>query len=276
MASCSPLRGRWRLIQTGAAPGAYQMALDRYFAAARAQDDMFPTLRLFWWKPPALSLGYHQSMEEVNWRRCADDGVDVVRRPTGGRAILHVNELAYSVVMPVGETGLALSLKWLYAQVHTALVLGLARLGVRAELVSARDGRQVSRAASSFGCFAFTARHEVRAGGRKLIGSALRRYERALLQQGSILLDESHAWLPRYLRGFQGSLNLLTETLRTKTATVSELARRTVTAEEVVPCVVTGFEEVFGAKFVEEPLTLIEEEEVRALMMTPCAAQMAA
>jgi lipoate-protein ligase A len=94
--------GRWRLITSGYGDGPRNMAVDEAILEAVAAGESPPTLRFYAWQPPCVSLGYRQPANVVDVERCAAAGWDVVRRPTGGRAILHVDELTYSVVAPVG------------------------------------------------------------------------------------------------------------------------------------------------------------------------------
>lgn len=90
----------WRFLNTGFRRGKFNMEFDEYLAGRLLEGKGSPTLRVFGWSPYAVSLGYHQSEDEIDLQRCAEEGIDVVRRPTGGRAILHAHEVTYSVVMP--------------------------------------------------------------------------------------------------------------------------------------------------------------------------------
>ena len=259
----------WRLILSGAAPGKYHMSLDRYLAVGRSPVEMCPTLRLFWWRPAALSLGYHQSGEEIDWESCRRDGVDIVRRPTGGGAILHARELAYSVISPIRERGGAVSGKWLYKQVQSALILALKSIGLVAEIEPVGTFPYLRGAIESFGCFTSSARYEVRVKGRKVVGSAVRRYSSSVLQQGSILLGDSHMRMTRYLRCPERTRRALVEQLGKRSTDISRLAGRRFAPDEIAPHVVSGFEEVFGTQFRNEPVSL-EEEIIVVRQMFDC------
>jgi len=120
----------WTYIESGEQTGAFNMALDESMARALAVGEGYPVLRLFRWRPWAISLGHNQAAGDIDAARCAADGIDVVRRPTGGRAILHAEELTYSVVMPAGRR----SILQVYNEISAALVWGLSLYGVEVAL----------------------------------------------------------------------------------------------------------------------------------------------
>lgn len=142
-----------------------------------------PILRTYGWQPPAVSVGYGQRIDEaINTQRCQHQGFDLVRRTTGGRAVLHFNELTYSFHCADGEGVAAHPLQESSRILGECLADGLRRFGVDASLE-----RGTSPASGRVGaCFASTSRWELTCGGRKLVGSAQRRTRGALLQHGSI------------------------------------------------------------------------------------------
>ena len=160
-----------------------------------------PALRLYRWRPWAVSLGYHQREDHLIAERLRADGIDIVRRPTGGRAILHAEELTYSVVMSVAGQGVL----HVYNAISRALVRGLRHLDVEVSLQRSQPNfPEAYRHASSIPCFASSARYEIEWRGRKLVGSAQRRYladgKEVVLQHGSILCGPAHLNLVDYLR----------------------------------------------------------------------------
>lgn len=182
----------WRLIETPPAPGAWNMAADVALLAGVAAGGP-PVLRLYGFHPPALSLGYFQKAKgTVDWTACRTAGVDVVRRPTGGRAVLHEHEVTYALCLPERYPGLPGSVAESYRFLIRFIVRALRALGGDARLTPAalpgerRSGRSPtdSRAA----CFAAPSWYEVAVGGRKVVGSAQVRRHGALLQHGSLLL----------------------------------------------------------------------------------------
>jgi lipoate-protein ligase A len=140
-----------------------------------------PALRLYRWAPPALSLGRFQAEDEVDVAACGRLGVEVVRRPTGGRAILHGGDLTYAVALPKPH-GAAGRVDVLYRMLAGALIAGLARVGVRAA-VARSDGP------AGPACFAGQAGSDLRVGDRKLCGSAQVHRGGAVLQHGAVLLE---------------------------------------------------------------------------------------
>jgi len=172
----------WRLLDErhSARDAAAQMArdvalLDEVTAGAA------PALRFYQWRPPALSLGRFQPLDDVDIGACERHGVGVVRRPTGGRALLHGGDLTYAIVFPV-PPGPRPSVDALYRWVAAGLIAGLARLGVDAH-IARHDGP------AGPACFATQQGADLRVGDRKLCGSAQLRRRGVVLQHGSVLLD---------------------------------------------------------------------------------------
>lgn len=187
-------RPAWRLLDTAPAPGAWNMAVDEALAdAVRAGGP--PTLRLYRWNPACLSLGRNQPADGYDRDEIRRRGLDVVRRPTGGRAVLHARELTYSVAVRDNVLG---SPRNAYAAVNRALVAGLRRLGVDARLQPAGGGR--APLPSLAPCFEQPVEGEVVAGGRKLVGSAQRRERGVILQHGSLILHDDQALLAELMR----------------------------------------------------------------------------
>ena len=179
----------WRLVVTEPLDGAANMALDEAILLARIQGNAPPTLRFFSWNPPTVSLGYGQLLDaRINVDACLEQGVGVVRRPTGGSAIYHdtlEREVTYSVVARSADFEGAGDLLESYRWIGEGLTAGLRRLGVRAEMVPVKPSDPAAMPAF---CFARTGSHEVEVDGKKLVGSAQRRRSGAFLQHGSILL----------------------------------------------------------------------------------------
>jgi len=185
----SPHDRTWRLLVTEPADGATNMAVDEAVWLGRRRGASPPTVRFFAWAPPTVSLGYGQPLDgHVDVAACRRRGVGLVRRPTGGSAIYHdgpERELTYSVVAASDDIGGgARDLLWSYQWIGRALVRGLRALGAPVEMVGATRGDEPTPAF----CFARTGSCEIELGGRKLVGSAQRRYGNTFLQHGSVLL----------------------------------------------------------------------------------------
>jgi lipoate-protein ligase A len=172
--------------------GATNMAVDEALLRARIQATGAPTVRFYGWRPATVSLGYAQPLDEtVDRTRCRALGIGLVRRPTGGSAILHEppeREVTYSVVAREGDFPGADDVLETYRVVGRGLAAGLGRLGVAAELAPLVRGRRTGARSSAF-CFRRAGAYEIAVGGRKLVGSAQRRQRGAFLQHGSVLLS---------------------------------------------------------------------------------------
>ncbi|HEY4692350.1 MAG TPA: biotin/lipoate A/B protein ligase family protein [Bellilinea sp.] len=177
----------WRILFSAPAAGSWNMALDEAILEAVTRGDQPPTLRLYAWEPACLSLGHAQPIADLDLEALASRGWQVVRRPTGGRAILHTDELTYSISAhqdnPVMTGGILES----YRRISLALVRGLETLGIdsHADSQYALPTGSVQQAAV---CFEVPSNYEITANGRKLIGSAQARRGLGVLQHGSLPL----------------------------------------------------------------------------------------
>ena len=192
----SPSARSWRLLVTEPTDGAANMAIDEAVWLGRRAGASPPTVRFFAWAPPTVSLGYGQPLDRhVDVAACRHLGVGIVRRLTGGSAIYHdgpERELTYSVVAAADDVGGgARDLLHSYQWIGRALAGGLRALGAPVEMVGVARGDEPTPAF----CFARTGSCEIEVGGRKLVGSAQRRYGRTFLQHGSILLGVDAARL---------------------------------------------------------------------------------
>lgn len=178
-------RATWRLvIDEEPRTGAANMAIDQAMAEAAAAGGSPPTLRFYRWSPPAVSLGRHQFLADIDLEAARARGYEVVRRSTGGRAILHTDELTYSVAAPESEPRVAGGVMESYLRLSNALVRGLHQTGVLAAEKAAgsvRAGPDVSAA-----CFEVPSAYEIVVDGRKLMGSAQSRRAGYVLQHGSL------------------------------------------------------------------------------------------
>ena len=214
----------WRLLHSPAATGADNMAIDEalMFHAARTGEWV---LRVYSWSTPTLSFGRNQTaLGAYDRGRLADRGVGVVRRPTGGRAILHDREVTYSVVGPVLNAG---DLGESYARINRLLIAALHRLGLHAEVVDRTDSLPAAELErrGPLPCFHHPSAGEITLQGRKLVGSAQWRSSDALLQHGSILVDDDQVQLASFATVMTGDIP--------KPATLRDALRRAPTEAEV-------------------------------------------
>ena len=183
-----------RYINSTSLPGDFNMACD-YSLATIITSKESAVLRFYTWIKPTISIGYHQKIEDIDLDRCMADGVDVVRRPTGGRAILHDGEITYCFIIAVEESEKRRALKEIYRKIHEGISQAVMLYGVSADL---SPGRKTTERHHPI-CFASSASSELAMNGKKVVGSAQRLMNSTVLQHGSILLSPSHLKLPDYL-----------------------------------------------------------------------------
>jgi len=240
------MRTEFVFIDSGANSGAWNMDFDTDRAAAVDAGIAPPTLRIFNWKPWCVSLGRHQSEEDLESGRIAADGLHVVRRPTGGRAILHAEELTYSVVMPSENRGIMET----YRIISEALAAGLRRLAPDVEMAKSKpDFGKLYKEPGGIPCFSSSARYEIEHSGRKLVGSAQRRIGGAGLQHGSILIGAAHLRLADYLALEASQRADIRRDMEVHTVTLEEILGRSPSYDEVGAAVKSGFEDAWGIRF---------------------------
>lgn len=233
----------WNFIDSAPNLGVYNMALDEeLLARAQAGADR-PVLRLYSWRPPAVSIGRFQKIEHaVHAEACKRSGFDIVRRITGGRAVLHDKELTYSVIARTGDPLFPGNVLGTYKVIAAGLLAGLRNLGIPAEIVS-RVGRHAERVnpnAKDAACFSSPSWYEILVQGRKIVGSAQRRVSGAFLQHGSILLDYDPQQEALVIPGGCAG-DVVTSIQR-------ELGRD-VSLDEVKQAFLQGFKEALGIEF---------------------------
>ena len=175
----------WRLLITPPARGAWNMAADEAILEHIGRGESLPTLRLYAWNPPCLSLGYAQPFSDVDANRLNQRGWEVVRRATGGRAILHTDELTYSVIAPASEPRVEGGVLESYNRLAQALLLAVKELELPVEM---KAGKATGKATPNPICFEVPSTYEITVNGRKLIGSAQARKRDGVLQHGSLPL----------------------------------------------------------------------------------------
>jgi len=183
-----PAPSTWRLLRTQPARGAWNMAVDEAILEFAARGEVPPTLRLYSWAPPCISLGYAQPINDVDLDQLQVFSWEIVRRPTGGKAILHTDELTYSVCGPNSEPRLVGGVLESYQRLSFALLEALTRLGITADTVS-KSASQQSLNVDNPVCFEVPSNYEITVGSKKLIGSAQARRKSGVLQHGSLPLS---------------------------------------------------------------------------------------
>lgn len=230
----------WRLlIDETPRSGAWNMALDEALMESVAAGEAPATLRFYAWDPPCLSLGKRQPVGGVDLARCLQDGVSVVRRATGGWAILHTQELTYSIAIRPDDPRADGAILDAYRKLSQGLVMGLSLLGAPAVMNPVTFGGTQNLSAA---CFEVPSAYEITVGQRKLIGSAQTRPAGRVLQHGSLPLAGDIARVTDYLWFESDAARAeLRDHLRERATTLSDALGRPIGFMEVAEAMVSGF-----------------------------------
>lgn len=248
-----PVRMRCRLIIHGARPPVENMAVDE--ALLRVCEDggkLFPVLRFYWWTVPTLSLGAKERIEKAaDVEACRRLGVAIVRRPTGGRAVLHNEELTYSVVGPIGHPLFGNSVVKSYRKIAEAIRSGIKSIGVDLELTAgSRRG-----AGTHLPCFAAPSRYELAYGEQKVVGSAQRRLRKSVLQHGSILIKSGLDLLVEATGAGQKIKTVLAKSM----IGIEEILGKSISRAELIEALLPPFSTILGAELEKADLTDAEQ-----------------
>lgn len=254
----------WRLLlHPTPMPGAWNMAVDEALLESTGSRTSLPTLRLYAWSPACLSLGYAQPVSDVDLSRLAARGWDLVRRPTGGRAVLHVDELTYSVTGPVDEPRLTGTVLESYSRLAEALVEALALLGLP---VTIADRQPLRAQAHNPVCFEVPSTYEITVDGKKLVGSAQTRRREGVLQHGALPLTGDITRILQVLAfPAEERREQAIESLRRRATTVESVLGRPVSWHEAALAFREAFARRLNIQFIEEELTPTELERARQL-----------
>ncbi len=240
----------WRLIYTPPSNGAWNMAVDESILEHIHQGESLPTLRLYAWEPACLSLGHAQSFKDVDMERVKANGWEVVRRVTGGRAILHTDELTYSVAGSAEEPVLAGGVLESYNRIAQALLFAIRELGLPVEIKEhVLDGQPAALNLNPV-CFEVPSTYEITVAEKKLIGSAQARKKEGVLQHGSLPLTGDltricNALIFKDEAAREKAANRLLE----RATTVETVLGRRVSWETAAQAFVQGFEAQLGIRF---------------------------
>ena len=247
---------RWRFIVDYGRRGCSNMARDEALAVS-AGNGAPPALRVYRFEPPAISIGRFQELDRgINLDTCRAEGIELVRRPTGGLAILHADDFTYSVTLPRGGSGLSAKERC-FSVVAKGILESLRVLGVSARLSRHGDLRE----SASVWCLESAFGVDLELGGRKICGSALRMFPGAILQHGTLFLSENRRFLDSITVGAGSGL-----TTGPSFVTLAEACGREVPWEAVQSAFGTGFADALGVRL--EAGSLSEEEEALAQRLT--------
>jgi len=270
----------WRLLYTPPARGAWNMAVDESILEHIGRRAAQPTLRLYAWDPPCLSLGQAQPFGDVDLARLKGHGWDVVRRATGGRAILHTDELTYSVAGSAQEPVLAGGVLESYNHLAQALLFAIREMGLPVEMKERvqepapfthppfGDLRRVLRGQNMNPvCFEVPSTYEITVHGKKLIGSAQSRNKNGVLQHGSLPLTGDLTRICQALAfNDEAARGDSAQRLLTRATTVESVLGRRVDWETAAQAFVRGFEAQLGIRFERAEMSGSESERAEELV----------
>ncbi len=234
-------------MDTGKNSGAMNMAIDEAILLACQQGLVPPTLRFYGWDRPTLSVGLFQKLDVgFDLKECGRQSIGIVRRMTGGRAVLHDKELTYSVISKTDTPLFPLNIKGRYRVIAEAILRGLFHFGIKGEISTART----KKLPKSSLCFSSSSWYEILIDGKKLVGSAQRVLVDAFLQHGSILLD--------FDKGMHQSIFRCTSFDIVDSISSLKTLGRPITLEKLKEGLIRGFEERLGIKLIPGNLTTFE------------------
>jgi lipoate-protein ligase A len=255
----------WRFLPFRSGDPFENMAVDEALFRVQERRTMPPTLRFFGWTVRTVSLGYFQDIRrEVDLEACRASGVAVVRRPTGGKAVIHDRDLCYSVTGRTDLPEFSGGLMPTYRLIGRCLARGLMGAGVAVSMPEDEEDPGGAAGRDAF-CFARASRYELLAGGRKICGSAQSRSRRAFLQQGSVLIDFDGDLPRRFLKRAPGGLPGAAENLRNHVTSLSGEGVRGMDGEGLSARLLSGFREILGVPITEGALTGEEASLAREL-----------
>lgn len=247
----------WRLLKTGSLTAAQNMAIDEAIQLIYQSKVTPPTIRFYTWQPAAVSIGYFQKSDtEIDFAACQKAGIDVVRRLTGGRAVLHADELTYSIIVGEDYPEIPMTVTASYRYLSRGLLNGLLSLGVEAELTKpqASYARKTHTAASA-ACFDSPSHYELTVKHKKLIGSAQVRKQGIILQHGSILRTFSAKQMVSILKINADERLTMQEMLAQRVMDLDTAVGRRVQENDLMEALQIGFKEAMGIELAEGGLT---------------------
>lgn len=263
---------KWRFIVTEPMSPAMNMAVDEAILQLHGEGKVPPTVRFYTWDPATLSIGYFQkAVKEINLEEVHRQGLGFVRRPTGGRAVLHDKELTYSVIVSEEHPKMPSSVTEAYKIISMGLLHGFQNLGLSAEMVSLASEEEKEKYTSpgSSACFDSPSWYELVVEGKKVAGSAQTRQKGVILQHGSILLDMDVELLFSLLNfPSERVKQRMMESFRQKAVTINEVSTRPIGLQEAIEAFGRGFASGLDVELVASDLAAEEQELAHELAQT--------
>lgn len=259
----------WRYIDSGNCSPSFNMALDEALLTWHSEGKIPPTIRFYGWNPPTLSIGYFQKIDkEIDMEVVKSHGLGFVRRPTGGRGVLHDEELTYSVIVSEDHPLMPNTVTEAYRVISEGILGGFRALGLNAyfAIPKTKEEREGLKNPRSSVCFDAPSWYELVVEGRKVAGSAQTRQKGVILQHGSILLDLD---IDKLFSLFKYPSDRVRErmqrTFTSKAVAINELRNEPVNLEEAKTAFKHGFEKGLGIVLKPYELTDTERQYVEEL-----------
>jgi lipoyl(octanoyl) transferase len=242
---------RWTFINSGASNGKYNMDYDLMLARNFKQDEA--VFRLYRWNPYCISLGANQPVSSINEALAEKDLIDITVRPTGGRAVLHSEELTYSVIYPLDFSS---SARDIYNEINMALLTGLKKYDHRLNALELEKNQpnflELYQNDNTAACFAVSAKSEIKYHGKKIVGSAQRKFEKVVLQHGSILCGPFHKRITKYLGLTNAKREEMDKEIDRNTADLSGILKSEINYSRLAMALYNGFEEYYEMTFSDD------------------------
>ena len=252
----------WKFVDSGYGSPSFNMALDEALLEWNSKGAFSPVIRFYGWNPPTLSIGYFQKVEkEINLEAVKNQGIGFVRRPTGGRGVLHEHELTYSVIVPESHPMMPNTVAEAYRVISEGILKGFHQLGLEAYFAVPEtiEERELLKSPHSAVCFDTPSWYELVVEGRKVAGSAQTRQKGVILQHGSILLDmDEDKLFSLFKYSNERVMERMKKSFKNKAVAINDLTSNRISMEQAKEAFKKGFEE--GLNINLEPYELNQTE----------------
>ena len=252
----------WKFVDSGYGSPSFNMALDEALLEWNSKGAYSPVIRFYGWNPPTLSIGYFQKVEkEINIEAVKNQGIGFVRRPTGGRGVLHEHELTYSVIVPESHPMMPNTVAEAYRVISEGILKGFHQLGLEAYFAVPEtiEERELLKSPHSAVCFDTPSWYELVVEGRKVAGSAQTRQKGVILQHGSILLDmDEDKLFSLFKYSNERVMERMKKSFKNKAVAINDLTSNRISMEQAKEAFKKGFEE--GLNINLEPYELNQTE----------------
>ncbi|WP_096550955.1 lipoate--protein ligase family protein [Ureibacillus thermosphaericus] len=263
------MKTKWYFINSGPCSPSYNMALDEALLDFHSRGEIPPVIRFYEWNPPTLSIGYFQrAHRDIDFDALKTQNIGFVRRPTGGRAVLHDSELTYSIIVTEQYPNMPETVTEAYRFLSEGLLKGFHNLGLDAyfSIPDTEEKQEALKKPKSAVCFDAPSWYELVVEGKKVAGSAQTRQKGVVLQHGAILLDlDEDKLLSLFKFPSEEAKERMRKQLPERAVAINRLSTRRITIEECIHAFKKGFEEALQIELVPYELTEEQKEYVKKL-----------